>query len=140
MSNLDENELPDAVPNSKLQFNEINDFGIVLRKLRLNQGYSLNKLGKMINRSPQSVANIENSRAGLPAEHKLREWLVALGCKENLPFLMDKSKDFYLEHAIHLQKGEECNPDIIRLLKAYRLGKISQLDRDLLKLIARKDI
>lgn len=121
-------DIPEEVPN----------FGDLLRILRNNHGYTIVKLAKMIGVPPKDISNIELSNKNLPNEAILRRWFNALGCgRVNTNKLILISRQYQVKHFLMLEKKETCNPDIVRLLAAYRQRTLNEYDRALLKLVAR---
>jgi transcriptional regulator with XRE-family HTH domain len=120
-------ELPDEVP----------DFGTLLRTLRANHGYSVQRLSKMVGLPAKTISDVELSKRDLPPENQLRLWLNKLGCGRNTHKIIVMSRQYRVKHWLTLNRKESCNPDMLRLIDAYRNDKLSDYDRALLKLIAR---
>lgn len=128
----------DFVPNNKLQLpDEVPDFGHLLRSLRENHAYSVQTLSKMIGLPPNKISNIELSKCDLPPENVLRTWLNKLGCGKSVHRIILMSRQYRVKHWFTLVRKETANPDILRLIDAYKNGRLSEYDRSLLKLIAR---
>lgn len=128
----------DYTPNNQKIIPEmVSDFGQLLRDLRDNHGYSIQKFSRIIGISPTKISRIECSRAELPPENDLRRWLNKLGCGKNTNKLILLARQWRINHYLRLHRNEACNPDIIRLLDAYREQKLTDHDRALLTLIAR---
>src|SRR5690606_15272748 len=111
--------------------------GAILRTLRNNQGYTLQQLSKKIGLIPSKISDIESSRRELPTEQKLRQWLTALGCKDNLNHLLLLARTYRIKHWVSLNQGDSSNPDIVRIMDTYRIGELSHYDRLLMTLIGR---
>jgi hypothetical protein len=138
------NEAPqpehDYIPNDKLGIpDEVPDFGQVLRSLRENHGYTCPKLSKIISIPPKDISLIELSQKDLPPENILRHWLHTLGCgRINVQKLILLSRQYRVKHWVKLNRNERCNPDLLRLIQRYRDEAITDYDRALLRLVARK--
>ena len=130
--------IEEGIENNQLRFEEVDDYGLILRTLRMNQGYTIVSLAKMLNKPPQYISRVERSEAEIPNDVVLREWLKKLGCKDNLKSLLTKAHTYRVIHTIRLHSGDISNPDMIRLIDAYKDKSLSPLDRDLLKLLARE--
>lgn len=130
---------PEYITNAQLNIpEEIADFGDLLRTYRQNHGYSILQLSKMIGIPPQDISMIELSKKDLPPEPMLRTWLHKLGCgRVNTQKTILLSRQYRVKHWISLNRKEKCNPDLLRLLEAYRSEKLSDYDKALMKLIAR---
>jgi transcriptional regulator with XRE-family HTH domain len=114
------------------------DFGGLLRTLRNNHGYTVGQLSKRIGLTPYAIGKIERSESNLPSETILKEWFVCLGCKrETVNKLLLAARVFRVKHYVTLVSREKANPDIIRLLEAYRQDALTDYDRALLSLVAR---
>jgi transcriptional regulator with XRE-family HTH domain len=113
------------------------DFGELLRELRNNHGYTIQKLSKMIGMTPSTISRIESAKLELPPENTLRVWLDKLGCGSNTNRLILLARQWRVKHHFHLQKQEPANPDILRIIQCYRDGKLTDYDRSLLRLVAR---
>lgn len=132
--------MTDYLPNNKKEIPErVADFGSILRDLRQNHGYSLQTLSKMIHLPVSRLSRIECASAELPPENILRKWLEKLGCGKNTQKLIVLSRQWRVHHTFQLKRKESCNPDILRLMDAYQSDKLTDYDRDLLKLIARTE-
>jgi transcriptional regulator with XRE-family HTH domain len=117
---------------------EISDFGGLLRLLRNNHGYSMEKVSKLTGLPLQTIAKVETGKYELPKESELRKWLSKLGCGErNINKIMEAARSYRIRHWLKINPKEPCNADLIRLLARYREGNISDYDRALLKLVAR---
>lgn len=122
---------------SEQHFEQVQDFGNVLKLLRLNQGYTIETLSKKLSITPQKIGQIERSLSEIPDEFSLRRWLKALGCKDNVNKLIELSRRHRVSHTIRLHSKEECNADMIRLLDKYRAKELTDFDKALLSLIGR---
>lgn len=129
--------IEDGISNDIIRFDETDDFGGILRTLRLNHGLSIVRLSKMIGLQPRSIALIERSEKELPNEEFIRKWLDKLGCKENKAYLMRLAKKHKVVHYLKLHSKDPSNADMIRLIYTYQDKALSQFDRDLLTLIGR---
>lgn len=130
----------DGISNNEVSekfFEQVQDFGSVLRTLRQNQGYTLEVMSKKLGKPPLSISNIERSVTNLPSELELRDWLKKLGCKDNLNKLIELSRRHRVNHSIRLYPREESNADIIRVIEAYKTKSLTSFDRALLSLIGR---
>jgi transcriptional regulator with XRE-family HTH domain len=130
----------DYVPNDKLGIpDEVPDFGQVLRQLRENHGYTCPRLSKVIGIPPKYISDIELCKKDLPPENVLRHWLHTLGCgRINVQKLILISRQYRVKHWFKLNRGETANPDILRLLQRYRDEALTDYDRSILRLVARK--
>ena len=86
---------------------------------------------------PADISAIELSRKDLPSENVLRIWLTKLGCGKNTNKLAVMSRTYRVKHYITLNRNDTSNPDIIRVLEAYRTDKLSDYDKALLTLVGR---
>lgn len=131
--------MPDYVENKDLEIpEEVPNFGDLLRTLRNNHGYSTVSFSKMIGLPPKTISEIELSKRDLPPENVLRNWFHKLGCGvHNTNKLILISRQYRVKHWISLSTKEPCNPDLLRLLAAYRSNSLTDYDRYLLKLVAR---
>ena len=139
MSEYNEHDLPieRGISNNELRFKETDDFGSILRVLRENHGISLISLSKKIGIGPESLSKIERSLAKLPDEHTIRSWLEKLGCKDNIPELLNLYRGHKVIHSLRLHSKDPTNADLIRILSAYKDKTLTDLDRDLLALVGR---
>jgi transcriptional regulator with XRE-family HTH domain len=133
---------PEYITNKDIVIpEEVTDVGDLLRTLRNNHGYKILKLAKMIGVPPTKISQIEIGRAELPNEVILRRWLSALGCgRNNTNKIILITRQYQVKHWLTLVRKEPCNPDLIRLLAAYRHKALTAYDRALLRLIARTPI
>jgi transcriptional regulator with XRE-family HTH domain len=129
--------MTDFIPNNEMEFEEVADFGQVLRTLRNNHGYTIQQLSKMIALPPNTISNVERSKSEVPNERTLRLWLTKLGCKRNLNKLLLLARTFKLKHWVRLHPNDISNADMIRLISAYQEEKLTHFDRLLLKVICR---
>ena len=129
--------IEDGISNDIIKFDETDDFGGILRTLRLNHGLSIVRLSKMIGLQSRSISLIEHSEKELPNEQVLRTWLDKLGCKENKNYLMRLAKQHKVVHYLKLHSKDPSNPDMIRLIYSYRDKALTEFDRHLLSLIGR---
>lgn len=138
--NINELELPieKGITNNEVTVNETDDIGHILRVLRLNQGFSIIKVSKMIGLAPQKISAIERSQAEIPSESLLRQWLKKLGCKDNLKQILALAREHQVKHWVSLKSKDPSNSDLVRLIYLYRDGKLSPLDRSLLTIIGRE--
>jgi transcriptional regulator with XRE-family HTH domain len=118
-------------------FEEVQDFGSVLRALRINQGYTIEVMSKKLGLPPAKISEIERSVSDIPTDLLLRDWLRKLGCKDNLDKLMILARRHRVAHSIRLHAKEECNADLIRLIELYKQKKLTPFDKALLSLIGR---
>lgn len=118
-------------------FEEVQDFGAVLRALRINQGYTIEVMSKKLGLPPAKISEIERSVSDIPTDLLLRDWLRKLGCKDNLDKLMILARRHRVAHSIRLHAKEECNADLIRLIELYKQKKLTPFDKALLSLIGR---
>lgn len=118
---------------------QIQDFGEILRQLRLNHGYSQRQMAKKVGIDPQKISRIERSVDEVPNEPLLRKWLDVLGSVDNKKELLRLYRQHRVVHHVRLHRKDQSNADMIRLLEAYKEEKLSQFDRDMLSLIARGD-
>lgn len=123
--------------NNELHFEDTDDFGIILRILRENQGLTITKLSKMLSMDVAKISRIERSLSEVPNEVVLRLWLQKLGCKDNLRKLLLIARKHKVVHSLHLHMKDESNADMIRLLDAYRDKILTPLDRHLLSVMCR---
>lgn len=123
--------------NNELHFEDTDDFGIILRILRENQGLTITKLSKMLSIDVARISRIERSLSEVPNEVVLRTWLQKLGCKDNLRKLLLIARKHKVVHSLHLHMKDESNADMIRLLDAYRDKILTPLDRHLLSVMCR---
>lgn len=129
----------DFTANNELEIPDvITDFGDMLRVLRNNHAYSLQKVSKMIGLPVRSISQIENCEQNLPAENILRLWLNKLGCGKNTNKLLIAARQFRVKHWIKLERKESSNPDMLRLIDAYKRKTLTNYDRALLKILARR--
>ena len=129
------------VPNDQLEIpTECRDFGELLKTLRNNHGYSIPKMSKMLpNLTPADISQIELSKRGLPPENILRIWLTKLGLKgRKLESVILLARQFIPDQRFRLHRADDSNPDIVRLVTAYKNRTLTEYDRYLLRLIARK--
>lgn len=129
--------MTDFIPNSEMEFEEVTDFGKILRTLRENHGYTIQQVSKKVGIPPAQISAIERSQQELPPEVTLRAWLKKLGCEGNVKKLLLLARTFKLKHWIKLHQSDKSNADMIRLLDAYREENLTDFDRLLLKVIAR---
>lgn len=136
---MTQQETDEYIPNNAIEIPiEISDFGGLLKTLRNNHGYSLQKLSKMIGLPVSTISHIEMGKYELPAESVLRDWLTKLGCgRENTRKILTIAATYRVKHWIKLTPKETANADMIRLLSRYRNNELTDYDRALLKLIAR---
>jgi transcriptional regulator with XRE-family HTH domain len=118
-------------------FEEVQDFGSVLRALRINQGYTIEVMSKKLGLPPAKISEIERSVSDIPTDLMLRDWLRKLGCKDNLDKLMILARRHRVAHSIRLHAKEDCNADLIRLIELYKQKKLTPFDKALLSLIGR---
>lgn len=139
MSEYNETDLPieRGITNNEVVFKETDDFGSILRILRENHGMSLVTLSKKLGIGTETISKIERSLTSLPNEDKIRSWLEKLGCKDNLQQLLRLYRQHKVVHSLRLHAQDPSNANIIRILEAYKDKTLSELDRDLLALIAR---
>lgn len=140
MSHDEEIRLPieEGYTNNQLTFEETDDFGSILRTLRLNHGTSLTLLAKKMGIAPQVISKIERSEREMPDDNTLRRWLDKLGCKDNKRHLMNLAARHKVSHTIKLYMKDESNADMIRLMNAYKDKILTPLDRALLSLVGRE--
>lgn len=139
MSEYDETDLPieRGITNNEVVFKETDDFGSILRILRENHGMSLVTLSKKLGIGTETISKIERSLTSLPNEDRIRTWLEKLGCKDNLQQLLRLYRQHKVVHSLRLHAQDPSNANIIRILEAYKDKTLSDMDRDLLALIAR---
>jgi transcriptional regulator with XRE-family HTH domain len=117
------------------------DFGGLLKDLRDNHGFSQALVAKKIGLSIQTIHAVESNKRSLPSSDILKDWLMALGCGRSVTNkLLIAAKNLKNKHYITLNNKERSNPDIVRLIEVYRQGELTDYDRCLLALIARKEI
>lgn len=114
----------------------ITDYGVMLKDLRLRANISRRQLGKQVGVTENVIASVENGKY-IPEEHRLRKWLRALGCQDSIPQLIALSRQFKINQSLRLIPKDQSNPDMMRLLEAYRNKSLSVYDRSLLALLAR---
>lgn len=129
--------IEDGYTNSKLRFEETDDFGHVLRTLRLNHGTSITVLSKQLGLSIHDISAIERSDKDVPAEAVVSKWLDKLGCTTNKKHLMLLAKKHIVTHRVKMYPKDESNSDMIRLIEAYKNKSLTDYDRALLSVIAR---
>ena len=117
---------------------EADDIGDILRTLRENQGFSLAFLASQLSIKAEHLSLIERSEKPLPSQAKLGLWLDKLGCVEVKPKIMLMAKQTRLCHEFKLISQDRSNNDIVRVVEAFKSGSLSEMDRDLLSIIARK--
>ena len=137
---MNEFDLPieKGITNNEVTVKETDDIGHILRVLRLNQGYSIVKVSKMVGLPTQKISAIERSMSEIPSESLLRMWLKKLGCKDNLKQILELAREHQVKHWINLKSKDPSNSDLVRLIYLYRDGKLSSLDRALLTIIGRE--
>lgn len=117
---------------------EVADFGDLLRQLRQYHGFTISQLSKRLGLPAADISAIEVSNKDLPTENILISWLSILGCsKIQTKKMILASRTFRIKHWIMLHRKEPCNPDIVRILDAYRNQKLTPYDKVLLRVIAR---
>ena len=117
------------------------DFGGLLKDLRDNHGFSQALVAKKIGLSLQTIHSVECNKRSLPSSDILKDWLMALGCGRSVTNkLLIAAKNLKTKHFITLNNKERSNPDIVRLIEVYRQGELTDYDRCLLALIARKEL
>ncbi len=127
-TNPDELDIPDEVP----------DFGHLLRQIRLFHGMTIVALSAKLGIPRKQIEYIENSQKDLPPENILINWMNILGLsKTQCKKVILLSRQYRVKHWITLSRNEPANPDIVRLLDAYRLQKLTDFDRKLLRLVCR---
>lgn len=132
--------MSEYIANNKMEIpSQIHDFGEFLATLRNNQGDTQITIGKKIGLTASKVSSVERSESDLPPERKLRLWLNALGCGKNVEKIVALSRHHTLTHSIKLKRSEPCNPDIVRIIAAYRAGTLTPEDKQLMILIARPE-
>ena len=126
-------------PNNEIDIpDEVPDFGDLLKQIRLFHGTTIAHLSKKVGITAQKMSEIERSRIDLPPENILIQWLNLLGLnKTQSKKVIMLSRTFRVKHWILLHRQETSNPDMIRIMDAYRLQKLTDFDRTLLRLIAR---
>lgn len=129
--------IEDGFTNPQLRFEETDDFGNVLRTLRLNHGISITVLSKRLGISVSDISSIERSDKDLPDEKTLAKWLDKLGCTTNKRHLMLLAKKHIVTHRVKLHAKDPANSDMIRLIQAYKDQILTDYDRALLSVIAR---
>ena len=128
----------DFVPNDKIEVpDQVHDFGTLLRHYRLNHGYTIQQVAKMVGLPVQTISAIELSKQDLPPENQLRMWLGKLGCGRSVNKIILLSRNYRVKHWITLNRNETSNPHLLRLIEAYRSNSLTDYDRALLQLIAR---
>lgn len=130
--------MDDYITNDKITLpEEVADFGELLRHLRQNHGYTVLQVSKMTGIPPTKISQVELSKCDLPPENVLRNWFNKLGCGKNTNKLILMSRQYRVKHWLILERKESANPDMLRLIEAYRSRSLSEYDRALLRLIAR---
>lgn len=131
-------ENSDYISNNQIHIPDVvEDVGTLLRNLRNNHGYTTLQLSKRLGLPPKTISDIELSKRDIPPENVMRKWLSLLGCGRNTNKIIQITRQFRVKHWITLHRNESSNPNMIRLLDAYRNGTLSDYDRALLTLIAR---
>lgn len=129
--------IEDGITNDKIEFNEADDIGDILRLLRLNQGYSIPHMSKKLGMSVNRISKIERSLSQLPNEATLRTWLDKLGCKKNTNKILKLARSHKVSHNVRLHSKDTSNADLVRIIEAYKDKQLTETDRALLSVIAR---
>lgn len=126
-------------PHNEIEIpEEVPDFGFLLHQIRMFHGMTITKLSSKLGLPPQQISAIEASKKDLPPENILINWLNLLGLnKVQCKKVVLLSREYRVRHWITLNRNESANPDIVRLLDSYRLNKLTDFDRTLLRIVCR---
>lgn len=113
----------------------VTDFGLVLRNLRVNLGYTQGYIADYIGKSRTYVCDVEKGDCNAPKKDVLRNWLRALQCEDRYEELHQLALLNKTQFYGKLKPNDPSNPFIMRLVEKYNTNTLTDFDRQLLSCI-----
>lgn len=119
---------------------EISNIGLFLRDLRNYHGYTIKDVAQRLGFTNHKVGAIERSENDVPVESLLRKWLDYLGLSTtDINKVLIQAQTHRIKHTFRIKAKDTSNIDLLRIIEAYKSNALTSFDRELLRVIARKD-
>lgn len=112
------------------------DFGMYLRTLRTEKNMSVAQVAEQLSLSPNTVRNVEDGYNAPPSGARLKLWLSVVGASNRLKEATALRAAVRTSRHLQYKKRDPANEHIDRLLDSYDKGTLSDLDLNLLRMIA----